>query len=122
MRWVRRALALALFAGVLVAGWRFAAENGQPVRVYYLVGAAEGVPLWRVLLGSFCTGAAVVALGWTYSSLHNALIRRRYRKELGGLEAEIHQLRNLPLAPDAPASGESAVAEPPPGGAVGRSA
>jgi hypothetical protein len=28
------------------------------------------------------------------------MVQRRYRKAVGGLEAEIHQLRNLPLAPD----------------------
>jgi hypothetical protein len=26
------------------------------------------------------------------------MIERRYRKAIGGLEAEVHQLRNLPLA------------------------
>jgi hypothetical protein len=28
------------------------------------------------------------------------MIERRYRKAVGGLEAELHQLRNLPLATD----------------------
>ena len=48
MRWVRRLLALALFVGVLMAGWQFAAENGTPVRMHYLVGELRDVALWKL--------------------------------------------------------------------------
>jgi hypothetical protein len=35
------------------------------------------------------------------------LVARRYRREVGGLEAEIHQLRNLPLAAEGETAGAS---------------
>jgi uncharacterized integral membrane protein len=122
MRWVGRALALALFVGVLVAGWRFAAENSTPVRVHYLAGALEEVALWQVLLGSFACGAGLIGLVTLFYTARNGLIVRRYRKALGGLEAEVHQLRTLPLAPESSGPGDpmAAALSPPQGDPVGR--
>ena len=105
MRWVRRALLLALVVGVLTAGWQFAAENQEPVSVNYLSGELEDVALWKVILACFGGGAGLVALFSMFASAKNGLIARRYRKAIGGLEAEVHQLRNLPLAPDSEAQG-----------------
>jgi len=124
MRWVRRLLGLAIFVAVLMAGWQFAAANAVPVSVHYLVGDLEEVALWKVILMAVASGAAVVGFGWLWFAMKNGLVRRRYLKVMGGLEAEIHQLRNLPLAPEASAPGGSraAVEEPPPGGALGRGA
>jgi uncharacterized integral membrane protein len=121
MRWVRRALVLALLVGVMVAGWRFAAENQEPVKLHYVAGELSEFALWKVVLASFACGAAVVGLFATFYSAKTGLITRRYRKAIGGLEAEIHQLRNLPLAPDSETRGA------PPGppraeGALGRDA
>ena len=82
---------------------RFASENREAVTVDYLVGELALVPLWQVILVAFGAGAGLVALVALYASLRNGLVRRRYRKAIGGLEAEIHQLRNLPLAQNAAA-------------------
>ena len=122
MEWVRRALALALFAGVLIVGWRFAALNSTSVAVHYLAGEVEAV-LWQVLLAAFALGLVLPSAVLLYLVVKNRLVTRRYRKALGGLEAEIHQLRNLPLAPETPAPGASeAAAVPPPSEALGRGA
>jgi hypothetical protein len=82
-------------------GWRFASENQEPVTVHYVLGEVAGVALWQVILLAFGAGAAIVALFALFSSARSGLAQRRYRKAIGGLEAEIHQLRNLPLAPEA---------------------
>ena len=122
MEWVRRGLALALFVGVLIVGWRFAALNSTPVAVHYLAGEVEAV-LWQVLLAAFALGLVLPSAVLLYLVVKNRLVTRRYRKALGGLEAEIHQLRNLPLAPETPAPGASeAAAVPPPSEALGRGA
>jgi len=123
MQWVRRVLALTIFVGVLIGGWRFAAENATPVRVHYLLGVVDAVKLWQVLLAVFACGFVLPSSAVIYLALKNRLVARRYRKALGGLEAEIHQLRNLPLAPETPAPGASdAAAIPPPSEALGRGA
>lgn len=108
MRWVRRALVLALLVGAMIGGWQFAAENQQPVRVHYLAGELPDTALWKVILVSFASGAALLTLFMMFSSARNGLVSRRYRKAIGGLEAEVHQLRNLPLAPDSEAQGAPA--------------
>ncbi len=105
MRWVRRALLLALLVGATTVGWQFAAENQEPVSVHYLTGELEDMALWKVLLGCFGSGAGLVTLFTMFASAKNGLVSRRYRKAIGGLEAEVHQLRNLPLAPDSEAQG-----------------
>ena len=123
MRWVRRLIGLAIFAAIMVGGWRFASENETPVTVQYLAGAIE-LPAWQALIGVFGLGFATAGLGWLLFGVRAGLIRCRYSKAVGGLESEIHQLRNLPLAPDAPTSGDSGVAPSrgmAPGGAGGRS-
>ncbi len=121
MRWVRRGLVLALLAAVMIAGWRFAAENQQPVSVHYVAGEFPELALWQVMLAAFSAGAGLVGVFAMFSSAKNSLAARRYRKALGGLEAEIHQLRNLPLAPEPDAPGDLAATGPPrAGGALGR--
>jgi hypothetical protein len=102
----------------------FAAGNGDPVYVNYVFGrTAEQVALWKALIGAFALGAASSGAFALYASLRHGLTVRRYRKLLGGLESEIHQLRNLPLAPDPESPGGSrAGLAAPPGGALGRDA
>jgi len=119
MRWVRRLVLIALLVGFMVGGWQFAAENQEPVRVHYVAGEFTEHPLWQVILISFFAGAAIVGLYTMFSSAKNGLVSRRYRKAIGGLEAEVHQLRNLPLAPESEARalpGSTAQAE----GALGQ--
>ncbi len=97
MRWVRRWIGVALIAALLVGGWRLAHENGAPVTVSYLFGAIA-LPLWEALLIFFGAGFALAGSGWLWLGVRSRMIERRYRKAVSGLEVELHQLRNLPLA------------------------
>ena len=97
MRTARRVLGIAVFVALLVAGWRFAADNSQVVTIHYVVGYFEEVSVWLALLCAFLAGAVVVALVGMVGAAKLRLEARRYRKVVKGLEAEVHQLRNLPL-------------------------
>lgn len=124
MKWVRRLLLIGLSVAVMVVGWRFASENQQLVSVNYLAGRSSEVALWKALVASFAAGALLVLVFALYSSIRSWLAKRRYRRALGGLEAEVHQLRNLPLAPDSEPAGEraAAAAAPFPRSSPGRNA
>jgi uncharacterized integral membrane protein len=123
MRHVRRLLVVALFVAALVLGWQFARANAATVTVDYLVGQLGDVSLWAALLGAFAAGAASAGGIGLYQIAKLQLVRRRYRKSLRGLEAEVHQLRNLPLAVDELAYGEPAsLAATAPRGALERGA
>ena len=111
MRALRRALAIVAFVGLLVAGWRFAALHPQPVRLHYLVGEAE-LTLWAALLGAFAAGAALVGALAAVQLARLSLLSRRYRKAAERLEAQVHELRNLPLAPELPGEGDPGAGEP----------
>lgn len=97
MRWVRRAVAVALFLGAVYVCVRFPAQNAAPVSVDYLMGRVEGVPLWWALLAAFAAGLLLAGAVGLYPLTRLGLVARRYRKAAHGLEAEIHELRNLPL-------------------------
>lgn len=114
MRTVRRLLVLVLFVAALVLGWRFAGANLTPVRVDYLLGALEA-PLWAVLAASFALGAALLGVGALYQMARLSLTARRWRKVAQGLEKELHQLRNLPLAAPSDAPARSSAGAPAPG-------
>jgi uncharacterized integral membrane protein len=98
MRMVRRLLGLALFVAALVIGWSFAHRNPDAVRVDLLFAQLSGQPLWLVLVAAFAMGAACAGLVGLYHAARLRLTTRRYRRVAAGLEAEIHELRNLPLA------------------------
>jgi uncharacterized integral membrane protein len=117
MRTFRRLLAFAVFVAALVLGWRFAGANLDPVRIQYLVGTTGEIPLWGALLASAGAGAALAGLVGLYQAARLSLTARRWRKVARGLEAELHQLRNLPLAAagDAPPARGSAGAPAPSG-------
>jgi hypothetical protein len=97
MRWVRRWIGVALIAALLIGGWSLKAENADAVDVDFLFGEIQ-LELWEALLCAFGAGFAIAGAGWLWSGVRSGITLRRYRKEVGGLEAEIHQLRNLPLA------------------------
>jgi uncharacterized membrane protein YciS (DUF1049 family) len=97
MRWLRRWLGVALIAVVLIGGWSLKSVNADTVHVNFLLGEVP-VELWEALVCAFAAGFALAGAGWLWSSLRARMMLRRYRKEVGGLEAEVHQLRNLPLA------------------------
>lgn len=102
MRALRRVLGVAAFVGLLVVGWSFAAEHPQPVRLHYWIGETAEVALWAALLGAFGIGAALVGALAGWQLLRVGMLARRYRKAAAKLEVEVHELRNLPLAPEAP--------------------
>ena len=106
MRAIRRVLAVAAFAGLLVVGWRFAAEHPQPVRIHYLFGETGDVELWESLLGAFAVGGVLCGGLLGYQLLRVGMLARRYRKAAARLEVEVHELRNLPLAPEPPPEDE----------------
>jgi uncharacterized integral membrane protein len=123
MRVVRRLLVVALFVAALVLGWWFARANSAAVTVDYLVGRVEEVSLWAALLGAFAAGAIAAGGIGLYQVSKLLLVKRRYRKTVRGLEAEVHQLRNLPLAVDEAARDEPAsLAASGPRGALERGA
>ena len=97
MRWVRRWIGVALVAAFMIGGWRLKAENADSVDVDFLFREVK-VELWEALLCAFAAGFALAGVGWLWAGLRSSMTVRRYRKLVGGLEAELHQLRNLPLA------------------------
>jgi lipopolysaccharide assembly LapA-like protein len=98
----------ALFVGALVFGWRFRTSNETQVPVDFLVGVLPPAPVWKILGASFLLGAGVATLACVFQLARLGLTARRYRKALGQLEAEIHELRTLPLHPPGPGSEVSA--------------
>jgi hypothetical protein len=102
MRMLRRVLVVGIFVGLFYAAWRFVSGNGTPTTVDLVVFQLPQVPLWSALLAAFALGALCAGASLVYELAKKSFAARRYRKELAGLESEIHQLRNLPLAaPDA---------------------
>jgi hypothetical protein len=73
------------------------------VTVSYAFGQFPPVPQWLALLAAFAVGAAAAGLIGLYQVAKLRLVARRYRKTVRGLEAEVHQLRTLPLSSDEPA-------------------
>ncbi len=113
MRWLRRLPWIVLFVAVLLAGWWFPAHNAALVSLDYGLGVTGEVPLWLALLLAFGLGAAAAGLVGTYQATRLSLVSRRYRRTARDLEAEVHQLRNLPLSaveadPAGPDAGASA--------------
>lgn len=122
MRWIRRLVVIGLIVAVWYFGWQFAAENQDAVDVHLVAGELRGVALWKLLLSSFAAGAGVILAYHLYTSARNGLTSRRYRKTIGGLEAEVHELRNLPLSPEASVpAGKASEAVGPPVAAAGSS-
>ena len=102
MRMLRRLLVLGLFAALFAAAWRFVSGNGARTDLDLVLLQLHQIPLWSALLGAFALGATCASASLVYELAKRSLAARRYRKQLAGLESEIHQLRNLPLAaPDA---------------------
>ncbi len=94
---LRRVLGIAVFVGLFIGLWQFVGGNADPVDVDLLV-LRLPLPLWLALLGAFGLGALCAGASLVYQLAKRSFATRRYRKQLAGLESEIHQLRNLPLA------------------------
>jgi uncharacterized integral membrane protein len=98
MRLARRLLAIVVFVGLLIAGWQFAASNADPVPVRYPGGEFTARALWVVLLVAFGAGVVLATLVAVVRGAQIRLVSRRYRKLVDSLQAEVHQLRSLPLS------------------------
>ncbi len=102
---LRRLLVVGIFAALFGGAWRFVSGNGASIDLDLVFFDLHQIPLWSALLGAFGLGASSAGASLFYELAKKSFAARRYRKELAGLESEIHQLRNLPLAaPDAHAA------------------
>lgn len=100
MRLLRRSLWVIVIAALLYVGWRFPTENAEGIAISYLFGTFEAVPVWVALLAAFGIGALLATMASSLRIAKLGLTTRRYRKTVNDLEAEVHQLRNLPLSSD----------------------
>jgi uncharacterized integral membrane protein len=98
MRLARRLFALLVFVALLVVGWQFAARNAQPIVVQHPAGEFQAHALWMILLVAFAAGVVLTTLVATFRGAQIRLVSRRYRKLADSLQAEVHQLRSLPLS------------------------
>ena len=98
MRIVRRLITAVVFVALLVVGWKFAASNAQPVVVHHPAGEFTARALWVVLLAAFGSGVVLAAAIAAVRGARIRLVSRRYRKLVDNLQAEVHQLRSLPLS------------------------
>ena len=96
MKLVRRALALAIFAGLFAVAYQFG-KNAEPVTVTLFGWTTPTAPAWLVLASAFGLGLFVASLVWLFQVMRLSLLARRYRKEMISLESEVHRLRNVPL-------------------------
>ena len=99
MRLARRLLTIVVFVGLLVR-WAGSLRpaTGQPVAVHYPGGEFAARALWVVLLVAFGSGVVLAALVAVVRGARIRLVSRRYRKLVDSLQAEVHQLRSLPLS------------------------
>jgi hypothetical protein len=125
MKVARRLLGIAFFVALLLLGWDFAAQHASVVTIQFPFVPGIEVALWTALLAALGLGVALTGALAMFRATHQGLVARRYRKMIRDLEAEIHQLRNLPLADDDVAAAAASVAEgisPAPTRALGRGA
>ncbi len=120
MRLVRRLLGIAVFVALLVGGWRFTAGNSGTLTIHYVFGEVAEVSVWAALIAAFLVGAVCAGTLAAYQIAKLGMVTRRYRKAVRGLEAEVHQLRNLPLAAEEPDLEQESREPVPFGGALGR--
>jgi uncharacterized integral membrane protein len=106
MRLLLRVFWIALVVAAMVVGWKFAAANAGQVTISYVFGELAPVPVWLALLVAFGAGGVLAGLVGSYQMAKLGLVARRYRKSVRGLEAEVHELRNLPLAGGEPDLGD----------------
>ena len=98
MKWLRRLIVLALLAAFAYVSYRLPQDNAVLVNVDLIAWQAPPVPLWLALGIAFLLGVLCASAGLLFKLATKSLVTRRYRKTVEGLESEIHQLRNLPLA------------------------
>ena len=122
MKILRRVLAFALLVALLWAFYRFAQANADLTTIDLVYAKLPEAPQWMVLIATFGLGAVLATLLLLYHMARQGLVTRRYRKTVRGLESEIHQLRNLPLAGGEGSGSELLTADAERGSAAGPSA
>jgi len=122
MKILRRLLSFALLVVLLWAFYIFAQANAAAVVIDLKYAQLPEAPLWMVLIATFGLGAVLATLLLLYQVAKQGLVTRRYRKTVRGLESEIHQLRNLPLAGGEGPGSELLTADAERGSAAGPSA
>lgn len=99
---------LALFVAMLWLGWSFRAGNTTSIDLDLIWIRFPNVELWWVILVAIGIGAVVSTLLVGFAFLRSRLLNRRYRRAIGRLESELHELRSLPLMGSDPARVTSA--------------
>ena len=94
---IRRVLGGALFVGLLVSGWSFAARNGAPVSVDFILGVTPPQPLWLIVLLAAGAGLGVAGLYLGLALLRDRVEIARLRRAVHRLEAELRDYRNEPV-------------------------
>jgi uncharacterized integral membrane protein len=89
---------VALVGALLVAAYQFTGRNTDIVSVNLFRWSSPPQPVWMLLLAAFALGFAAASLLFGLRLMRSSLLARRYRKAVSSLEAEVHQLRNEPLA------------------------
>jgi uncharacterized integral membrane protein len=97
MKIIRRLLTLGVMALAFAGAYQFG-KNAEPLSLTLFRWTTPPAPTWLVLLAAFGAGALLAGLLLTYQLVRLSFVSRRYRKEVGALESELHKLRNLPLA------------------------
>ena len=98
MKLARRLITAVVFVGLLYVGWEFAHSNNEPLSVSYPGGEFAERASWTVLLIAFGSGVVLSASIAAVRGARIRLVSRRYRKLVDSLQAEVHQLRSLPLS------------------------
>ncbi|MDP6980325.1 MAG: lipopolysaccharide assembly protein LapA domain-containing protein [Myxococcota bacterium] len=98
MLMLRRVVLAAIVIALIVVVRLFPDQNDSRVDIDLLLTTIEGASLWLVLVVTFVGGALLAGLLSSLLLIKAGLLRRRYRKAIADLEAEVHHLRNLPLA------------------------
>lgn len=98
MKWLRRLFFVAIVVGIVWVGVLFSRANATPLDIDLLLRTIPAVPAWLGLIGSVAVGAALAFLLSGFELAKQGLVSRRYRKRIDSLEAEVHQLRTLPLS------------------------
>jgi lipopolysaccharide assembly protein A len=93
-----RVLMLVVVLAVLLLGVSIGYFNAQAVRFDYLFGALEA-PLIALLIGAFSVAVLITLLAAAGRILRLKSEIRSLRKQLDKHEAELRNLRNLPVGP-----------------------
>lgn len=97
---MNRILKILLYLGLVIALVLIADMNAdQRVDITWFPGRAlEDVPVFVVVLGSIFIGVAVAGVLGTVEHFRHQLRERELSRKIDELEAELRELRNLPIS------------------------